>query len=797
MFSKKHEQNTTAETIGKSTIKQAGRDINTQIETAFNIANVNIGEQSKPDFVITHNANADILPSRSFQGREDQLKQLKQYVSNSQKAVLVSGMGGIGKSEICKKLYQEYLDRHKAGETLEIDHIGFIKYEDNMDSTLVNAFQNTLTATTWDEKMAQAWFQISKISNDSRLLLIIDNVNKQPKEDTSLNKLTSLSCSIMITSRNDAFGEFLSYRIDKMEYPDCRALFLSIFGSISDTDEKNLEYIINELAVRHTLTVRLFACIAKDHTWTISRLRKMLEEHHFDLSYLKDGEEEKMIVEYKKLFDLSNLNRKEINLLEAFAVLPYRMLPIDYCNDWMSKDADEESAELLINGISQKGWLERTERQFAMHPVISEVIRAIQMPKLNDHKHLVNACAKSMELDVVQISTQEVPVWIFAETIVKYLFDENSTEISYLLMRGGMIFYHIADYSRALEWYEKALVIREKGLGTEHPDTATTYNNIAGVYQAQGDYDKALEWYKKALAIKEKVLGTEHPHTAATYNNIAGVYQDQGDYVKALEWYKKALAIREKVLGTEHPDTATTYNNIAVVYQDQGDYVKALEWYKKALTIREKGLGTEHPDTAITYNNIARVYQAQGDYVKALEWYGKALAIAEKVLGTEHPDTAATYNNIAGVYKDQGDYDKALEWFEKALAIKEKVLGTEHPDTAATYNNIAGVYKAQGDYVKALEWYQKALAICEKVLGTEHPHTAATYNNIAGVYNAQGDFNKALNLYLKSYHIFFKQLGVNHPNTNIIKNNLKTAYLSSGKKDILFQKWLHDKMIVI
>ena len=81
-----------------------------------------------------------------------------------------------------------------------------------------------------------------------------------------------------------------------------------------------------------------------------------------------------------------------------------------------------------------------------------------------------------------------------------------------------------------------------------------------------------------AFAINVKVLGKEHPDTATTYNNIAGVYARQGDYSKALEWYQKALAINEQGLGKDHPDTASTYNNIASVYDRQGDYPQALEW---------------------------------------------------------------------------------------------------------------------------------------------------------------------------------------------------------------------------
>ena len=299
------------------------------------------------------------------------------------------------------------------------------------------------------------------------------------------------------------------------------------------------------------------------------------------------------------------------------------------------------------------------------------------------------------------------------------------------------------DYAQALLWYEKALAIKEKVLGKEHPDIATIYNNIANVYNTLGDYAKALLWHEKALSIMEKAFGKEHQDTAATYNNIAIVYYKLGDYAKALSWHEKALAIREKVLGKEHPDTAVTYNNIALVYDEQGDYTKALLWFEKALVICEKVLGKEHPDTAATYNNIAIVYYNQGNYEKALEWYDKALPIREKVLGKEHQDTAATYNNIAIVYYKLGDYAKALSWHEKALVIYEKVLGKEHPDIAAIYNNIAIVCYYQGNYDKALEWYEKALNNGEKVLGKEYPKIVAAYNNIALVYDKQGDHAKA------------------------------------------------------
>jgi len=74
----------------------------------------------------------------------------------------------------------------------------------------------------------------------------------------------------------------------------------------------------------------------------------------------------------------------------------------------------------------------------------------------------------------------------------------------------------------------------------------------------------------KALAIRERILGAEHPDTAQTYNNIAAVYVDQGEYAVALKWFKKAYHAVKKILGDNHPDTIIFYQNIKYTYNKAG-----------------------------------------------------------------------------------------------------------------------------------------------------------------------------------------------------------------------------------
>jgi tetratricopeptide (TPR) repeat protein len=100
-----------------------------------------------------------------------------------------------------------------------------------------------------------------------------------------------------------------------------------------------------------------------------------------------------------------------------------------------------------------------------------------------------------------------------------------NAECAKLLDRAGAYFYGRAAYAGARPLYERALAIREKALGPEHPDTATSLNNLALLLLAQGDLAAARPLYERALAIREKVLGPDHPYTATGLNNLAGLLQ--------------------------------------------------------------------------------------------------------------------------------------------------------------------------------------------------------------------------------------------------------------------------------
>ncbi len=86
-------------------------------------------------------------------------------------------------------------------------------------------------------------------------------------------------------------------------------------------------------------------------------------------------------------------------------------------------------------------------------------------------------------------------------------------QLSHLNNELGMALHAAGQYDNALGYFQKALAIRLKQLGSDHPSVATSYHNIAFVYKAKKDLPKAKEYWEIAYAIFLKRLGPNHPYT--------------------------------------------------------------------------------------------------------------------------------------------------------------------------------------------------------------------------------------------------------------------------------------------
>jgi len=213
-----------------------------------------------------------------------------------------------------------------------------------------------------------------------------------------------------------------------------------------------------------------------------------------------------------------------------------------------------------------------------------------------------------------------------------------------------------------------------------HPSIAGCYQALGMVADDKGECESSLKWYNKALDMLMKTVGSDHPNIATIHNCIANVHQTKGDYALARESYKKALIIRIKVYGQDHPDVGMCLNNMAIVYQEEKKYSKALEVYQAALIIFEKHLPSEHPHLGRLHSNIGSLNRRLGNYDKAVEHYNRDLNISRKSLPPEHPDIARTLENIGVIYEVKDDFQQALSYYNQAMKIFRHSLSPTHPN---------------------------------------------------------------------------------------------------------------------
>ena len=359
---------------------------------------------------------------------------------------------------------------------------------------------------------------------------------------------------------------------------------------------------------------------------------------------------------------------------------------------------------------------------------------------------------------------------------------QGSIREALLLDDIGTVHARAGNNDEALALHDRALVLIEAELGSQHIHTASVLNNIGSAHWNKGEYAEALAAFERALAIKIAMLGAEHPDVATLLNNMGAVAWGQGDYAAALQLFERALAARERAFGPAHPDVASTLGNIGAAQALLGRADDSLNSFQRALALQEQALGPDHPDLAGTLVNVAIGLRDHGRIDEALAHQQRALAILEASLGPEHPHVAMALNNIAISQMMQRQFEQARATHERALAIRTAALGPEHPDVAMSLLNLATVLVNQREFDAAIELYRRALAIRETALGPEHPSVAEALEHLGTALRERGELDDALTHYRRALQIRTTPDG-EHPDLAISLAGIALILAERGELD--------------
>ena len=742
-------------------------------------------KESKPPFSIP-------LRTAKFVGRTEDLKTLHQELQEKEKVAItaVTGMGGIGKTELAIQYAHQYRKKNTypggicwlnvRDKDLPAQIIGlgitYLKLDIPKEADLATQVQYC-----WSN-----WFS-------GEVLLILDDVinfkNIRPYLPTE-NRF-----KVLVTTRQQGLtAGFTNLELQVLTETAALELLKYLVGKKRIDRERETAQGICEWLGYLPLGIELVGRYLKGkQDLSLGKMQQRLQEKKLSQKALTttpgDMTAERGV---RAAFELTwqelNESAQEVAcLLSVFAVAPFDWGLVEQC----LPDEDEEELEDIRDEVLLEASLlqRKGEGSYELHSLIHQFLRE----KLAG----LEGCTRLKEnfCKVMVAVAEEIPDTLTLEDIAKFKdgiphlgevveswieFVEDE-DLLWPFLGMARFYEGQGTYQQALPYYKQCLEQTKARLGDDHPDVATSLNNLAGLYKNQGRYEEAEPLSQRALNLRKRLLGDDHPDVATSLNNLALLYKNQGRYEEAEPLYQRALNLRKKLLGDDHPYVAQSLNNLAGLYKNQGKYEEAEPLYQRALNLRKKLLGDDHPDVATSLNNLAALYDNQGRYEEAEPLYQRALDLSKKLLGDDHPDVATSLNNLASLYNNQGRYEEAEPLYQRALDLRKKLLGDEHPDVADSLNNLALFYNNQGRYEEAEPLSQRALNLRKKLLGDDHPYVAQSLNNLAVLYDNQGKYEEAEPLFQGALNLRKKLLGDDHPDVATSLNNLAVLYDNQGK----------------
>ena len=107
----------------------------------------------------------------------------------------------------------------------------------------------------------------------------------------------------------------------------------------------------------------------------------------------------------------------------------------------------------------------------------------------------------------------------------------------------GVLFSETGRVAEALEYYDKALHVREQSPYTPRRLMGTLHNNIANCYRRTGRFDEAYQSLDRAMEFLDPDGGST---LASAYGSRGLTFRDQGRDEEAVEWFRKSSVEHEK-----------------------------------------------------------------------------------------------------------------------------------------------------------------------------------------------------------------------------------------------------------
>ena len=730
-----------------------------------------------------------------FIGRDDEIDQLYNLIVNQQRQVLLSGVGGLGKTELTKLFLNKLMctSVHESG----IEEIAWIPYD---NQSICGSIQRALRLQCDPSEVWQI-LQEKAAERRNKLLLVIDNI-EAPDEDEYLNKLATLPCNILITSRQRELQGFSDvFSLQPLSLESCRMLFYKHY-QFDERDNEVLNDII-DLTARLTIMIVFIAKAAYLEGMTLHELYGKLVEKGFKLSeedvsceHEKLQNDDTIIRQMCILFSLVKYSDSAKSILTNISIIPNLHFEFKQAKQWFR--ISKNSSLLKLNKMGMLEHVVKNRKHFYwMHSVIAAAIREQQK------EHLYELSRPFVEILSDELNTGPVfgkeyekayliPFsWSVADIMENHWCVEDDTDFLSSLFH---ICFSCSNYSLCEKIIDLVIRIQKDNPAFTASDLAYSYRNKIDLltqfdkvdeaeplfaeverlmettdlpedernilsyqygiyYQIRGDYDEAKKYFQHCIDCAERQPSdTRAKDISTAYANMARMLVEAGEFFEAYKCIKKAInAENEDKLDSDQIVCYSTLAGICTELMNAGygtTYLQeATAAFEKVIAFREQYLGKHHADTAVIYHDYAYFWYVCQEYDTALEYNEKACQIEEELFAEHSITRMRSLNTKALIIWEQGDYDEACSLFEYIINTTEQLGNNYLVDFFDFLLNYARCLHEKGNDTLAKGYYDKCINLWTRMSGAGTRNLCLAYQEYGDILFSEGDTIEAAEKY--------------------------------------------------
>ena len=693
--------------------------------------------------------------SRNFIGRNKELSRIGAELEKSN-TLFLSGIGGIGKTEIAKRyayIHQQFYDT-----------IVFLSFSGSLEETFCSSELNINTLEQGDGESNADYFKrkldaLKQVVTE-RDLIIIDNFDVD--YDDHLEDILACRCKFLITTREDFRDyNYAQTEIDEMdEFDEIYEVFQSYHPEEYEAEKKESVKNIIELVERHTMTVELFAKYLRDTGEDPEELlQKLMEKEGVtnvsDIG-IKHRKDQKLRAKNINghllvLFDLSKFTKLEEELIKSLALLGYIKITKTRFFEFFLADGKEAVLQNLI----RRGWIEYDDitTKISLHQIILDLVLNHLKPASGDCPGIVKGMLSYMNTEPANNVEWEIRKKLMSAFMERIIGDD----IPYAKL---CVAYKKSDYlsiaekickscseTEAKDVLQQICRLQLKEIGKKNDVFAVFEEDNIEEYcreksaQLVGIIRQAMQ-YAEEFSTESSYLGKfyvelgkdiESISDSSDYEVFFGIGEDNPVldclYDLVAELYDIAeekivesdLSAKEKERLIKQIQKFYLDDDFCAMYRCEkyADADKAFHYQEILENLRpytqgENSNGSVSIDGEtsyfytddITYSDMAQQEAEEGNYAKAIEYYRIAM---EK--GQEFYSTA--FSQMADYYEKLGEREKARECLITVLDYdKERIANNE--DFSSYSNHVCYelilLYRSENHYEAAKqyakEWIQ-------------------------------------------------------------------------------------------